>query len=172
MHCILVILEWMWKRATYVTLAIHCFWANFKAWLNTFHAKMMKHQKFMTNAYNRRYKSNSETNETYHWYGTDSFLIGIDNHASAFMTNNETDFVGPIETINLKIKGIKGYLKTTKIGTAQWAIQDDQGRHHCFDIPGTYLVPDLPMRLLSPKHLAREMSKVDKEPDGTACHTY
>jgi hypothetical protein len=88
------------------------------------------------------------------------------------MTNNETDFVGPIETINLKIKGIKGYLKTTKIGTARWAIQDDQGRHHRFDIPGTYLVPDLPMRLLSPQHLAREMSKVDKEPDGTACHTY
>jgi hypothetical protein len=133
---------------------------------------MMKHQKFLTNAYNRSYKSNIETNETDHRYDTDSFLIGIDNHASASMTNNETDFVGPIETINLKIKGIKGYLKTTKIGTSRWAIHDDQGRHHRFDIPGTYLVPDLPIRHLSPQHLGREMSKVDKEPYGTACHTY
>jgi hypothetical protein len=33
-------------------------------------------------------------------------------------------------------------------------------------------ISDLPMRLLSPQHLARGMSKVDKGPDGTACHTY
>jgi hypothetical protein len=29
------------------------------------------------------------------------------------------------------------------IGTVRWIIQDDNGRPHKFDIPGTYLVPEL-----------------------------
>jgi hypothetical protein len=88
------------------------------------------------------------------------------------MTNTIQDFVGTTKTVHAKIKGIKGYLITKKVGTVGWMIQDDQGRNHRFDIPGTYLVPDLPIRLLSPQHLAREMATADQEPDGTACHTY
>jgi hypothetical protein len=72
----------------------------------------------------------------------------------------------------VKIKGIKGYLNITKVGTVRWRIQNDEGKSHRFDIPGTYLVPDLPIWLLSPQHLAKEMTRVDKEPDWTACNTY
>jgi hypothetical protein len=105
-------------------------------------------------------------------YDTDSFLLSIDNHVSASMTNTEDDFVGPTKTVDIKIKGIKGYLSTAKVGTVRWSLQDDQGRNHQFNIPGTYLVPDIPIRLLSPQHLAQEMFKISNEPDGTACHTY
>jgi hypothetical protein len=52
--------------------------------------------------------------------------------------------------MNVKIKGIKGYLITAKLGTMRWRIQDDEGKSHRFDIPGTYFVPDLLIRLLSP----------------------
>jgi hypothetical protein len=45
----------------------------------------------------------------------------------------------------VKIKGIKGYLKATRVGTVRWIIHDDEGKSHRFDIPGTYLVPDLPI---------------------------
>ena len=93
----------------------------------------------------RGYKSSVQTEQSDHRYDTDSFLIGIDNHASASMTNTSQDFVGTTKTVHAKIKGIKGYLNTTKVGTVRWTIQDDQGRNHRFDIPGTYLVPDLPI---------------------------
>jgi hypothetical protein len=116
--------------------------------------------------------NHSTHNTTGLQYDTDSFLLGIDNHASASMTNTEDDFVGPTKTVDIKIKGIKGYLSTAKVGTVRWTLQDDQGRNHQFNIPGTYLVPDLPIRLLSPQHLAQEMFKISNEPDGTACHTY
>jgi hypothetical protein len=118
------------------------------------------------------FQANHATPTTGLQYDTDSFLLGIDNHASASMTNTEDDFVGPTKTVDIKIKGIKGYLSTAKVGTVRWTLQDDQGRNHQFNIPGTYLVPDLPIRLLSPQHLAQEMFKISNEPDGTACHTY
>jgi len=118
------------------------------------------------------FQANHSTHTSGFQYDTDSFLLGIDNHASASMTNTEDDFVGPTKTVDIKIKGIKGYLNTAKVGTVRWTLQDDQGRNHQFNIPGTYLVPDLPIRLLSPQHLAQEMLKISNEPDGTACHTY
>jgi hypothetical protein len=59
--------------------------------------------------------SSIKLNKTY----PDSYLIGIDNHASATMTNSEDDFIITPPPVDLKIKGIKGYLKTTKIGTVR-----------------------------------------------------
>jgi hypothetical protein len=105
-------------------------------------------------------------------YNTDSFLLGVDNHATAPMTNTKDDFVQPTKTVDIKIKGINGYLSTAKVGTVRWTLQDNQGRNHQFNIPGAYLVPNLPIRLLSPQHLAQEMSTLSNEPDRTACHTH
>jgi hypothetical protein len=70
------------------------------------------------------------------------------------------------------VKGIKGHLATTKIGTVRWRIQDDNGITHRFDLSGTYYVPELPLRLLSPQHLAREIQQKDSNVDGTVCNTY
>jgi GAG-pre-integrase domain len=121
-----------------------------------------------TQTHNNRLNSN-HTNLK---FDTDSYLIGIDNYASASMANSETDFINPPIEVNLKIKGINGNLHTTKVGTVRWMIQDDNGCTHRFDIPGTYLVPDLPIRLLSPQHVAKEMMKRDNQPDSMTCITY
>jgi hypothetical protein len=59
------------------------------------------------------------SNHTNLKFDTDSYLIGIDNHASASMTNSETDFINPPVEVNLKIKGINGHLHTTKVGTVR-----------------------------------------------------
>jgi hypothetical protein len=90
----------------------------------------------------KAYKSDYQAPKYDHSYDTNSYLIGIDNHASASMTNTENDFIGSTKTINVKIKGIKGYLNTTKVGTVRWRIQDDEGKSYRFDIPGTFLFPD------------------------------
>ena len=105
-------------------------------------------------------------------YDVDSYLIGIDNHASASMSNNPNDFVGTLRNSNNTISGIKGHLNTVKIGTVRWHIQDDDGKAHRFDLRNTYLVPDLPIRLLSPQHLAREMTQKHGDVDNTVCITY
>jgi GAG-pre-integrase domain len=94
----------------------------------------------------RTFQANHSTPTPGLQYGTDSFLLVIDNHASASMTNTEDDFNGPTKTVDIKIKGIKGYLSTAKVGTVRWTLQDDQGRNHQF--------------------------KISNEPDGTACHIY
>ena len=88
------------------------------------------------------------------------------------MTNSENDFIDTPTVVDLKIKGIKGHLTTSKIGTVRWIIQDDNGRNHRFDIPGTYLVPELPIRLLSPQHVAKEMMKTSTMPDNMQCITF
>jgi hypothetical protein len=67
-------------------------------------------------------------------YDSDSYLIVIDNHVSASMTNLEGDIINTSTAIKLKIKGIKGYLKSTKIGMVRWNIQDDEGCTHQFKI--------------------------------------
>jgi hypothetical protein len=58
------------------------------------------------------------------------------------MTNPDDDFIITPTPIELKIKGIKGYLISTKIGTVRWNIQNDEGRTHQFDISVTYLVKE------------------------------
>jgi hypothetical protein len=107
-----------------------------------------------------------------HNYDTQSYLIGIDNHASASMTNCKTDFINTANQANIPIKSIKRHLSTLKIGTVRWIIQDDEGRPHRIDIPGTYLVPGLPIRLFCPQYAAREIFKKDNQPDSMVCTTF
>jgi hypothetical protein len=106
-----------------------------------------------------------------HSFDTDSFLIGLDNCASYCMTNNESDFVGKTESVKVKIKGLSGAALCTVRGTVCWKILDDDGRIHEFTIPNTYLVKQLPMRLLSPQHLAQIFLSKEKTTDGTYCLT-
>jgi hypothetical protein len=86
---------------------------------------LMKHKMYSSISIN-----NKPQQEQY--YDTKSYLIGIDNHASA-----------------------------PKIGAVRRVIQDDKGRSDRFSIPGTYLVSELPIRRFSPQHAAREIYKKD-----------
>jgi hypothetical protein len=88
------------------------------------------------------------------------------------MTNSESDFIDTPQQSNLPIKEINRHLSTAKIETDRWMTKDDEGRTHPFDIPGTYLVSELPIKLVSPKHAAREIFKKDNQPDSMVCTTF
>jgi hypothetical protein len=91
-----------------------------------------------------------------HIFDTDSALIGIDNRASACMSDNIHDFCGSLQPTNRIIRGFAG-TKTTNVqmGTISWRIEDDNGKVTTHIIPNSYYVPDGKVRLLSPQHWAK-----------------
>ena len=111
--------------------------------------------------------NNKFTREQDHRYDTDSYNIGIDNHASYCMSNAKADFTGPLRKARVRIKGVGGNLNSVMLGTLRWTIQTDAGKKVQVTIPNLYYVPVLPIRLLSPQHLAQEMAKIEKSPGGT-----
>ena len=105
-------------------------------------------------------------------FEADSFQIGVDNHATACMTPNVHDLIGKRLKVQVRVKGISGKAIAAFRGTARWHIRDDQGVVHQLLIPNTYCVPKIPIRLLSPQHLAQVMKSHEHTRDGTVCHTY
>jgi hypothetical protein len=84
---------------------------------------------------------------------TDSFLIGLDNHAACFMENDVHNFVTKLTpTPNIMVRGVGNQLMTAKgRGTVLWKIEEDNGVVHDKLFPGTLYIPDLKLCLLSPK---------------------
>ena len=107
-----------------------------------------------------------------HSFDTDSFLIGIDNHASYSMTNSLDDFIDQPRRVRVRVKGIAGRLTSAYIGTVLWCIEDDAGEVHELRIPDTYFVSGLPIRLLSPQHLAQVLASKERSKDGTFSQTF
>jgi transposase InsO family protein len=93
-----------------------------------------------------------------HIFDTDSALIGIDNRASACMSDNIHDFCSALQPTNRVIRGFAG-TKTTNVqmGTISWRIEDDNGKITTHIIPNSYYVPDGKVRLLSPQHWAKTL---------------
>jgi len=107
-----------------------------------------------------------------HSYDSDSYNIGIDDHASYCLTNSKDDFIDtPVDT-KIMVKGIKGYLNSALKGTIKWSIEDDDGVVHDLIIPGSYFIEELPVRLLSPQHLAQALKSSETTPDGTLSTTF
>jgi hypothetical protein len=75
----------------------------------------------------------------------ESFLIGIDNHASRCISNCIDDFQSAIKPTNKQLAGISGSLTIKGTGTVKWIIEDDDGIHHSINIPNTLYVPEAPM---------------------------
>jgi hypothetical protein len=98
----------------------------------------------------------NQTSVLPHIFDTDSALIGIDNCASACMSDNIHDFSGTLQPTNRVIRGFAG-TKTTnvQIGTISWRIEDDNGKVTTHIIPNSNYVPDGKVRLLSPQHWAK-----------------
>lgn len=106
-------------------------------------------------------------------FDTDSFEIGIDNHATSCMTNSLHDFVDTsLQQVNVRVKGIAGKLSAAHRGTLRWNITDDTGQPHQLLIPNAYYVPSLPIRLLSPQHFAQSMQPHESTNHGTICETF
>ena len=83
-----------------------------------------------------------------------------------------SDFIQAPKSINIKVKAIKGHQNTTRIGTVRWRIQHDNGIIPKFELSGIYYVLELPLKLLSLQHLARETQLKHKYIDGTVCNKY
>ena len=101
-------------------------------------------------------------------FDSDSYDILVDNCCSKSITNCLDDFLEPPRPSNLLIKGFNGATATTKVGTVQWPLQDDEGRVHKITLPHTYYSKHAEHRLLSPQHWAQ----VANQGRGTRCITY
>jgi hypothetical protein len=90
-------------------------------------------------------------------FDSDSYPIGVDNHASKCMANAPHLFEnlhlnnnkGQVDEINSGL-GIKGE------GTFKFNITDNDGKAHTIKIPNSLYVPNLKKCLLLPQHWAQE----------------
>jgi hypothetical protein len=76
-------------------------------------------------------------------FDTNDALVGIDNQASACMSDDINDFVGPLMHTNRIVKGFARH-RTAKVqkGTIEWKWEDDNGKVTTHRIPNSYYIPD------------------------------
>ena len=99
---------------------------------------------------------------------TNSYMIGLDTHASKCISNSKRQFIGPIRPAKYKkIDGIDGSLEVKGVGTVEWKIQDDQNRMHTIRILGTLYVPKMECCILSPQHWIKEAKDHHPRRNGT-----
>ena len=85
-------------------------------------------------------------------FDTDSKSLGIDNHASKCMSNDEKYFITAITLLaNMRVKGTVGFLKVIDKGTVKWKIENDEGKYHDIIIKNTLYIPGLSSCLLYPQ---------------------
>ena len=101
---------------------------------------------------------------------SDSFTIGIDNHASRCISNNINHFLNPLST-NARLSRIRGIgnhmLEVKGEGTVQWPVEDDNGYKHNLRIDNVLYVPEAPICLLSPQHWSQQAQDNSPKRHGT-----
>jgi len=90
-------------------------------------------------------------------FDSDSFEIGIDNHASRCMANapHLFDDLHLIDDAG-EVNGIGNGLEIKGRGTFVFSLADDDGKIHTINIPNSLYLPGLRQCLLSPQHWAQE----------------
>ena len=120
--------------------------------------------------------STSTGNEKYkpkYKLDSDSYMIGIDHHASRCISNDIYHFITALTpTPRSYLRGVTSNLKVKGEGTLVWSIDDDQGRSHKIKIKNCLYVPGLPSCMTSPQHWADQADDNYPRPDGTWCATY
>jgi hypothetical protein len=83
--------------------------------------------------------------------------ICINTGASCSISNNKSDFItfAPSSTSTV-LKGISSGLSILGTGTIKWTILNDDGGKVTLHIHNCHFVPDAPMCLLSPQHMAQQ----------------
>jgi hypothetical protein len=87
---------------------------------------------------------------------TNNKPICIDTGVSCSISSNKQDFLTFTETSSTVLKGIGSGLPVVGIGTVKWIIVDDNGDDIVLHLHNTLDVPDIPMCLLSPHHMAQQ----------------
>ncbi len=90
-------------------------------------------------------------------FDSDSYIIGVDGHASYCMGNNPDQFDGDLQLLDdgKTVSGIGSGIAIEGIGTFKFAIEDDTGQAHVIRIPNSLYVPSLKRVLLAPQHWAQ-----------------
>ena len=79
-------------------------------------------------------------------FDSDSFLIGVDNHATTTISNDKSHFT------NIGVKGFgNNMVKATDKGTLKWKIEDDEDKVHIFTIYNALYIPQSSLCILCPQ---------------------
>lgn len=78
-------------------------------------------------------------------FDSDSFMIGVDTHATKSLSSNKDHFIGLKSTPGLKCQGVSDGvgqgIDIKGIGTLVFRIEDDNGRVHTIKLPGSLYMP-------------------------------
>jgi hypothetical protein len=88
-------------------------------------------------------------------FDSDSFNIGVDNHASYCYINSPHLLDNLVLSNKGSVDGITDGLQIKGKGTFKFPIGDDNGRRHTIRIPKSLYVPGMKICLLSPQHWAQ-----------------
>ena len=103
---------------------------------------------------------------------SDSFTIGIDNHASTKISNWSSHFIGTMTPVKgKKFKGFGGVVQVKGEGAIVWKIEDDDGIVHPIKIKKALCVPETLSFLLVPQQWEQQDNENYPKPDGTWCTT-
>jgi hypothetical protein len=99
----------------------------------------------------------------------DSFMIGLDNHATCCMENDVHNFVTKLtSTPNIRVRGVGNQLMEAKgKGMVLCQIEDDNGVVHKKLLPGTLYIPELKLCLLSRRSWCQSANDNFPRRDGT-----
>jgi len=79
----------------------------------------------------------------------------IDTGASITITHSFEDFISPISSVqHTQLKGITSGLTVQGMGTVAYTFWDDNGTIFLLTLPNTLYVPNLPIWLICPRHVA------------------
>ena len=67
-------------------------------------------------------------------FDSDSFLVGVENHATKCMSNNSKHFVSLDPMKNRTVKGVGGMIRVLSRGTMCWRVEEDDSHIHNLDI--------------------------------------
>jgi hypothetical protein len=101
-------------------------------------------------------------------FDSDSFTVGINNHASHCMGNDKCIFKNLVLACTAQqVGGISKGLAIEGKGTLVVMINDNNGKPHRIKIPNSLYLPGLRMYLLLPQHWAQEARDNYPRPNGT-----
>jgi hypothetical protein len=85
-------------------------------------------------------------------------VICIDTGASCCISNCKDDFITFAPSSSTVLKGIGSGLNIIGTGTIKWSIINDNGDEVTLHLHNILYVPEAPMSLLSPQHMAQKTS--------------
>ena len=89
-------------------------------------------------------------------WDSDSFVIGIDQHTSAPISNDKRHFI-ELQESHAKVVGVDGVPRGIAAGKGKliWFVENDEGVIHKWVIPNAYYIPGCPKCLLPPQFFAK-----------------